>query len=116
MGLRVLLATIILFNCNFSYADCPKNVQPIKQGQTANCDGFLFSPSSEESAYKDKELASLYKSENEILQERLELYMKQSDVLANNVSDHDTKDSLIRLGYFSLGAILTGLIASRVGR
>lgn len=96
------------------FADCPQNVQVIKQGQTANCDGFLFSPSAESDSYKAKQLADLEKTENDILNERLQLYMKQSDALAKDVGQRDNSESLYRFGYFLLGAIITGYIAVNV--
>lgn len=99
-----------------AFAECPKNVAPIKKGDSAVCDGYLFSPEAESEAYKAKELAELRKAENEILSQRLELYMKQSDVLAKDVARRDNTESLYRVLYFALGAVLTGYIASNVSK
>lgn len=113
----VFCCSFILVVSNGVYAtNCPKPVQPISEGQTANCSGYLFSPEAESKAYKAVELSDLYKKENEILEKRLELYVRQSDVLAKQVARTENTESLYRLGYFALGVIITGVIASNVNR
>lgn len=114
--LKIILS--ICLSCSYSsFADdCTRPVTPIRTGERAVCDGYLFSPDAESEAYKAKQLADLYKKENEILEKRLELYVRQSDVLAKQVARTENTESLYRLGYFALGVIITGVIASNVNR
>lgn len=116
---RKIISMVIIFNCIFSsicHSDCTKPVQPIKQGETAVCDGFLFSPSEEESAYKATQIVDLQKEENEILEKRLTLYMQESDALAKERAQKDNIEGLYRFAYFTLGVIVTGLVVRNVPR
>lgn len=120
---RIILTIILLFTSPI-YADCPKDVQVIKQGQEANCDGFLFSNAAERQAeeyrsdslfyksYSDKlqEKIKLEATEIDILQQRLNLYIQESNTLSNEVAKRDNNESLYRFGYFVLGVITTGLL------
>lgn len=90
------------------YADCPQNVQPIKEGQVANCEGYLFSPGAESEAHKAKEIADLQRSENEILEQRLKLYMDTTSDLSKDIAKRDNNESYIRLFYFGLGVLVAG--------
>lgn len=118
---KILLA--LTLSVSVSAQECPKNVQPIKAGEVANCNGFLFSPSAESDAWYNKELSQklqkkteLQEQETKILEERLQLYMKQSDVLAKDAAKRDNLDTLYKLGYFALGALVTGYIAANVSK
>jgi hypothetical protein len=95
-------------------ADCLTPVQPIKEGQIASCDGYLFSPSAESQAYKATRIAELQEKENKILEERLKNYQQQSAELAKQLGKKESTEDLVRIGYFTLGAILTGVIAANV--
>lgn len=119
MGLKrglVIFATVISIFANESAAsDCASNVQPIKEGQAAQCTGYLFSPQAESEAYKATQISKLQAEENKILQTRLEMYMHQSDVLAKEVGKRDNTDGLYKFLYFGLGVVVTGVIAANVG-
>lgn len=99
----------------YSYGDeCPSPVQPVKQGQAAICDGYLFSPDAESKAYKASRLADLYKDENQILQERLNLYIQESKTLSQDIAKRDTNESLYRIIYFGLGVLVTGFVVRNI--
>lgn len=122
MGLKnALIYSLVIICCSFgtnwaSATECSVKVQPIKEGQTAQCTGYLFSPEAESEAYKATQISKLQKEENEILNKRLDLYIKQSDVLAKDLSRKDNTENLYRFAYFGLGVVITGMIAANVGR
>ncbi len=110
--LSLLCSIVFCFN---SYSDdCNSSVRPINKGEPAQCTGYLFSPSAESAAYKATRISELQKEENEILQKRLDLYIKQSEVLAKEIAKRDSTEDLKRLGMFVLGVVVTGYIASNL--
>lgn len=125
--LKIILTTILLFTTPI-YADCLKDVQVIKQGQEASCDGFLFSNTAEKQAeeyrsdslfyksYSDKlqEKIKLEDNEIDILQKRLNLYIQESNALSNEVAKRDNNEGLYRFAYFVLGIVTTGLLVRNI--
>lgn len=123
-----LLLCVFMVYSQCSYSDCPKDVQVIKQGQAANCDGFLFSDEAERDAedYKNsadyfkelsdalKEKSRLQADENKILEQRLKLYVDTTQTLSQDLAKRDTNETLYRFVYFSLGVLVTGVIAVNV--
>lgn len=112
-----------------AHADCDK-VTPIDKGQVSQCDGYYF-PEKDMIRAQSAELESTFlgqinialvkkseleNKENEILQRRLELYQKQASALSEDVARRDSNESLYRIGYFALGALVTGFIASNVSK
>jgi len=109
--------------------ECPY-VKPINRGQKAECDGFYFSDDAERAASNAKKDVEVLKKindelekksaaqakETEILERRLNLYVTQSEILSKKEAQRDNMESLYRIGYFALGALLTGVIASNVNR
>lgn len=93
---------------------CEKPVLPIKAGQAADCDGYRFSPDAESDAYKASKLADIYKDENKILQERLNLYIQESKTLSEQVAKRDSSDDLYRILYFCMGVVATSFLARNV--
>lgn len=110
-------------------SECP-HVEPIQKGQPAPCDGFYFSDEAEKQAASAREDAETYQKintelqkksenqakENEILERRLKNYIEQSDVLSKNIAQRDNNESLYRMLYFGLGAVVTGFIAANVSK
>lgn len=94
--------------------ECARNVSPIKEGQVASCDGYLFSPKAESDAYKATQLSDLYKDQNQILEERLKLYINESTQLIKEKARRDTTEDLIRIGYFFGGMLATALVVRNV--
>lgn len=117
---RGLVSFLLVIGCLFNNpsraTECSAKVQPIREGQAAQCSGYLFSPEAESEAYKATQISKLQKEENEILNKRLDLYIKQSDVLAKQLSRKDNTENLYRFAYFGLGVVITGMIAANVNR
>jgi hypothetical protein len=123
---KILLILTLL--PSLAFADCAQNVQVIKQGQTANCDGFVFSDAGEKQAEQDRSDALFYKSysdsltqkttlqanENDKLQKRLNLYVQESSTLSTQVAKQNSNEGLYRFGYFLLGIVVTGLAVRNV--
>lgn len=123
----VVLAIIIALTSPV-LADCPNNVQPIKKGEAAVCDGFLFNSETEMQARKNAQDAAYYEvlynysdkknkiqeDQNSILEKRLKLYMDESETLSKRVANTETTESLYRFGYFALGVLVTGVILRNV--
>lgn len=125
-SIHALVVTAFTFSISPIWADtCDKRVQPIKSGETAPCSGFLFSDEAEKDAARARDDAKYYKElsdkliernkvvdkESEILERRLQLYVTQSDMLAEKLTKEESKDFWQKALYFGLGAIITGGIA-----
>jgi len=103
-------------------------VYPIKKGASAQTDGFLFDNDSEREAaqyridadyYKtlsDKlnEKVTLEEKENQILEQRLQLYMSEAGALAKNQAVSESTERLYLLGAFALGVIGTAFVVRNV--
>lgn len=103
-------------------------VQPIKQGDTATYDGFLFDHDSENEAEQDRTNAAFYKElsdkqaekialqdkESSILDQRLQLYINESNVLIKDKAQNDVTERLFLIGSFALGVIATALVVRNV--
>lgn len=121
--IKILLVSLLIIP-NYSFANsCPEPVQIIQAGQTANCDGFLFSDDAEKKASQAIDDATYYKDLSEllhkrselsnkqigILDQRLNLYMTSSNELAKEVVRKRDQDFWQKTIYFSLGVIVTGI-------
>jgi hypothetical protein len=119
-----LLIVFILGLPNVIYAEeCSKSVTVLKKGEVSPCDGFLFSPEAEKKVTKAiddakyyKELSDLLHEKNElylkqinILDQRLMLYVKTTDELAEEVNRKRNEDFWQKTLYFGLGVVVTGL-------
>lgn len=121
---------LILLLCFNVLADCPQKVTPIEKGEASQCTGYVFSPDAEKDAAKDRDDVQFYKEladkltkrsilsdkENNILSQRLNLYINESNVLAKDKAQHDTTDNLLKFAYFAAGVLVTGIIASNIHR
>lgn len=65
---------------------------------------------------KLKEKIELQSKEITIMDQRLSNYITLSDSLSKDLGHKETTEGLYRFGYFSLGAIITVLIARNVTR
>ena len=102
---------------------CPEDIQVITKGDVANCDGLLFSPEASKKAdesiqdakyYKElaeklKERQSYADKEINVLDQRLKLYIDQSQILAEQVHRKESEDKWQKLIYFGLGVLATGV-------
>lgn len=104
------------------------DVAPIKKGAAAPCDGYFFNKEAENQAEQARDNVDVYRKlaieetskanllqdENDVLQKRLNIYVQESKSLSQEKAKSDTTESLLRIGYFSLGVIVTALIARNV--
>ena len=121
-GINTLISLVICCCLSFSqvvYASCPKPVQLIEKDEKANCSGFLFSDEAEKRAAKARDDAKFYEllvptleerinkgiEREKILEQRLDLYIKQSEVLANDRAKSERRKFWERIGLFALGAL-----------
>lgn len=105
--------------------ECPKPVLLLREGDVAPCTGYLFSPAKEDEAYNAFQDAKYYKELSEkltlrnelrdkqidILNTRVNLYIQQSEVLASRVVDQESRSFWQNTFYFTLGVVITGVIA-----
>jgi len=116
---KIILSAILAFTSP-TFA----TVLPIHKGDVAPYDAFLFDHDSESQAEQDRADAAYYKAvsdkqtekialeekENQILNERLMLYINESNTLAKEDSNRAFNEKLLLFGSFSLGVIVTALI------
>lgn len=121
--MRVLLVFFLMFNQTVFAADCKDAVKLIKEGEKAECTGFLFSPDAEKKAsqahddvkyYKD--LSELLRKRNQltneeikVLDERLKLYQDQSHLLAEQLNKKEREDFWQKTIYFGMGILATSI-------
>lgn len=126
--IKFFIAFCIFFN-SIAFA-CPESVQPLKKGEVANCDGLLYSPGADDQAAKDHLDAKYYKEINlrlekrkeltdkeiEILDKRLNLYVNQSEVLADQLARKESANKWERIIWFGLGVVATGIAVHGASR
>lgn len=113
-----------------SWADCPKKVSPIKRGEVAQCDGFLFTDEAEKEASQARDDVKAYKEivrlqdinitylkkENDTANERLQNFIVQTRELSKQVVMHEDKSEWQKFIYFAAGVAATSIIVSNVNR
>lgn len=117
-----LLVFISLLAAPFTCAravECSTSVQVIKEGEPAPCSGFLFSDEAEKRAaearddvkYYGKLVPKLEKKieleiqRNGILENRLDLYMDQTETLAKRNAKIEDRSFWKHVGFFFLGGL-----------
>jgi hypothetical protein len=114
----VFLCSTIVFSQSI-FAACPKPVTYLTAGTATGCNGYLFTPEAElEVRSKIVEydyISKINKKQNElitILDERNLNLAKQV-----SLSQEDSKFNVyVNIGFFVLGSLVTGYIASNVNR
>lgn len=118
-----LAISLILTFTSTSWADCPEDVQVLAKGQVANCDGLLMSPKASKKADEAIQDAKYYKllsdklierqdyttKEINILDQRLKLYVEQSNTLAKELVYKENQDKWQRFVWFGAGILVAGL-------
>lgn len=113
-----------------SMGQCKESVTVLEMGQEAPCTGFLLSPEAEQKASEDASDAEFYKAltvrlehrkiltdkEIGILDKRLQIYIEQSEVLAERVSKRERQSKWEKVIWFGLGIIVTGAAVSGAKR
>jgi hypothetical protein len=115
--IQLILPSISMAN------ECNESAQEIKKGQISNCDGILLSPKAARQADEAMEDVVYYKKLNDklylrqsyidkevnLLDQRLQLYMTQSQILAEEVYKKENQDKWQKVVYFSLGILASGI-------
>jgi len=103
----------IIFLSSTTLAECTKAVTYLKDGTPSPCNGYLFTPEKEASIYRELEQGKLYKQlsdkteeQNNILQQRVDSYMKNNEELRQYNQSQELKSDLQKIGYFVLGALV----------
>lgn len=109
-----------MFTSNVSFADdCGDDVQVVTKGQVVKCDGVLLSPDASKKANEAVDDSKYYKTlsdklyqrqsyadkEIDTLDQRLKLYVDESQTLATKVQE----DKWEKVLYFGLGVIVAGV-------
>jgi hypothetical protein len=111
------VALILALSTSVSFAQ----VADVKKGEPAPFTGVLFSPEASQDLKKrvetgeiDSEKVRLLNEQNKILQERVDLWMKQSDALSKRVVEMQDDSFWKKSAYFGLGAVVTVVMAFAV--
>lgn len=112
----------LLLTLNPLYA-CDKPVQYLSQGQNTPCTGYLFSPEKELEVRQMKETYNLHlevkqlqKERIDILETRIDNYQEYQVELEKELRNREDISFWKNTLYFGLGVLLTGAIATNVGR
>lgn len=120
----ILLVYILVLNQTAMAADqCPEDIQELNKGQVANCSGLLFSPEASKQVdemaadskyFKEVNVKLLQRKELtdkeiSVLDQRLKLYMNESQVLATELTRRESDNSYQKFLYFGLGVLATGI-------
>lgn len=104
-----------------STTECQQDVQYLLEGQTAPCTGYLFSPKKEYEVRFNNEthqyLKDFVKKQDEIntiLSKRLENAQNYNEYLGKRLRSEKRDTFWEKSLYFTLGAVLTGVIAVNV--
>lgn len=128
--ISILLVYVLIFSQTTFAGDCPEDVQVIEKGQIANCSGVLLSPEASKKVDETQEDAKYYKTlsdklqlrydymgkEVNLLDQRLKLYVDQSEVLAREVHRKESEDKWQKFIYFGLGVFATGIAVYSVSK
>jgi len=120
---QILLIFIAITISQTSFGKCPEDIQVLNKGQVANCDGLLFSKKASEDvdetqddlvyyktlSQKLEERKNLTDKELSVLDKRLQIYMEQSQILAEQVYNKERESKWQKFIYFGLGVFATGI-------
>lgn len=117
--ISVILLTLLLSIP--TYGSCSKPVQYLKIGEPAQCTGYLFSPEQEFKVRVTTEREEILKNMiekhveiNSILEKRLDNSIDYNDYLSKELREEKRNSFWVNTLYFTLGAVLTGIIATNV--
>ena len=111
----VILALLIPSIC---FGACPNNVQTIKQGSQAVCDGWLVSDNQMQTFAKTTDELDLEKKAHELNkrlrtldQVEIEFYRNKYHNSVKNYDKLESSKFWTNIGFFALGVVLTGISA-----
>ena len=108
---------------SLGFANCKQPVQLLEQGSPAPCTGLLYSEDADKQAAEDHADTIFYKDltlrlekrkeltdkEIQILDKRLQLYISQSELLAERLHKTETRSQWEKILWFGMGIFVTGL-------
>jgi hypothetical protein len=120
--MKIVISIIFLFT-QLTFAQCPDEVTFLERDQKSPCAGFLYSPDADDKANDAFEQAEELKTlndllnkknvvldnQNQILEKRLNLYIEESQILAERLTKRENRSEWQKVLYFSLGILATGL-------
>lgn len=113
----------LAFVANQAMANCPVPVQYVHEFELAPCSGYLFSPEKElEVRLKVdqfnllEEYSATQADVNEALNKRLQEAHKYNEHLEKRLHQEKRNNEIYNFLYFTLGVLVTGLVAGNVGR
>lgn len=126
----ICILTVVFFTTFQCRAACPESVQLLEKGKPANCTGFLYSPEAEAKSAQDHADAIFYKEyveklekrkeltekQIQILDKRLDLYIRQSETLAEQLHKRESQNKWERIMWFGLGVLATGIAVHGASR
>lgn len=124
INMKLFLSLLIIFNLSFARAtECSKSVSYLNKSDQAPCSGYLFSPEKEqevriksESFDLMKQSNDLYKSEIDVLNQRLKLTQEHAQSLETFFYDRKDKEWYVNMAFFFGGVLVTAFIASNVNK
>jgi cell shape-determining protein MreC len=110
---KIIASMILISHVSLAFAGEPQ-VAEVKKGEPAPFTGILLGPNEDmslrkqvlERDYFEKE-NELLKSENKILQERTDLWKKQSEELSKQLLESQDDSFWKKAAFFGLGALAT---------
>jgi len=120
--MKYIISLILVISSIQGFGECKNSVELLEKGQIAPCTGLLYSPNADKQAAQDnidakhyKDLSDLLYKRQElttkdisILDQRLHLYMEQSNTLATQLHKKERDSEWQKFIYFGLGVLATG--------
>jgi hypothetical protein len=110
---KIVTSMILVSYCSLAIAGGPQ-VAEIKEGDPAPFTGILFGPEEDMKLRKQvlerdffEKQNELLKSENKILQDRTDLWKKQSEELSTQLVESQNDSFWKKAAFFGLGALAT---------
>jgi hypothetical protein len=95
IGFLIILTLVVIPKLLFGQG-CPADVQYLNKGETANCSGYLFSPSKQEELKFMRQDYKLLQQEVTILKQQKELYEANVVKLNEIITKEEQKSELWR--------------------
>ncbi|PCI45898.1 MAG: hypothetical protein COB41_00480 [Proteobacteria bacterium] len=120
---KILSFILCIFLSVPAFGKCDKPVSYLSKGSTVSCTGYLFSPEKElevrlkvEKYNFLEEYSKTQQDINEILSKRLTDSQEYNQYLSKRLKEERGSKFWRTTLYFGLGVLVTGLIASNVGK
>lgn len=116
----LLISLVFLFN-QISYAACAKPVSYLREGQPAECNGYLFTPEKEKEVREYKmqfeDIKKLSTAQDDLiktLDKRVDVLTRTNQNLHSQITQLNEQSSFEKYLYFGMGAVLGLLITKGI--